>query len=107
MSSSAGSGGAQLITMLVTFTIIMIPIAILNAAIARRKGKSAAQFGWLSVIPFVGYFLAIYLLSLTDKALQDKVDRILEMLSANGGQPGAVPAPAAKDTWINRPPSGG
>jgi uncharacterized membrane protein (GlpM family) len=89
--SNAGGGGAQLITMLVTFMLIAIPIAFLNANIAKRKGKSAAEFGWLSVIPFVGYFVAIYLVSLTDKALMDKVDKILESLAPSSGQP---PKPA-------------
>ncbi len=108
MSSTSG-GGAQLVTMLVTFVIFMIPIAVLNATIAKRKGKNAAEFGWLSVIPLVGYFVAIYLLSLTDKALQDKVDKILEIL-AGASAPGAkaaeaaTPAQAKTDTWVNQPP---
>ena len=110
MSSTSG-GGAQLATMLVTFLILMIPIAILNATIAKRKGKNAAEFGWLSVIPMVGYFVAIYLLSLTDKALQDKVDKILETLNAisapgakgaEAGSPAVTQAPP--DNWVNRPP---
>jgi hypothetical protein len=71
--------------------MIAIPIAILNANIAKRKGKSAAEFGWLSVIPFVGYFIAIYLVSLTDKALMDKVDKIIESLAPSSGQ---APKPA-------------
>jgi hypothetical protein len=83
--SGAGGGGTQLVTMLVTFGLIMIPIAILNATIAKRKGKSAAEFGWLSVIPIVGYFITIYLISLTDKALLDKVDKILETISSGRG----------------------
>jgi len=82
--AGAGGGGTQLITMLVTFGLIMVPIAILNATIAKRKGKSAAEFGWLSVIPLVGYFVSIYLISLTDKALMDKVDKILESLPSGG-----------------------
>jgi hypothetical protein len=81
-------GSTQLVTMLVTFLLIMVPIAILNASIAKRKGKSGAEFGWLSVIPFVGYFLTIYLVSLTDKSLSDRVDRILEIME--GRQPGAA-----------------
>jgi hypothetical protein len=72
------SGGVQLITMLVTFFLFGIPIAFLNASIARRKGRSAAAFGWLSMIPFVGIYLAIYLVSITDKELRDNVDKILE-----------------------------
>ena len=64
--------------MLVTFIFIMIPLAILNSSIAKRKGKSGARFGWLSVIPFVGYILAIYLISLTDKAVIEKLDQLLK-----------------------------
>jgi hypothetical protein len=82
--AGTGGGGTQLITMLVTFGLIMVPIAILNATIAKRKGKSAAEFGWLSAIPLVGYFVSIYLISLTDKALMDKVDKILESLPSGG-----------------------
>ena len=109
MESSASSTGTQLITMLLTFLILMVPIAILNGTIAKRKGRNAAEFGWLSVIPFVGFFLAIYLLSLTDKALQDKVDRILQIVSPQAAQPGAVPQQSAQqqnDAWVNRPPTG-
>jgi len=109
--SSTGGGGTQLVTMLVTFVIIMIPLAVLNATIAKRKGKNAAEFGWLSVVPFVGGFVAIYLLSLTDKALQDKVDKILETLTgasapgAKGAEPGAAGATqATTDNWVNQPP---
>jgi hypothetical protein len=87
MSATSGGGGAQLITMLVTFLLIAVPLAILNGTIAKRKGKSGAEFGWLSIIPFVGPFVAVYLVSLTDKALLEKVDRIAEALSIQAGQP--------------------
>lgn len=107
MSAAASGGATQLVTMLFTFLILMIPFAILNASIARRKGRSGAEFGWLSVIPFVGFFIAIYLVSLTDKVLQDKVDKILQVLSAQGAQLGdAAPFPVKNDPWINRPPEG-
>jgi SNF family Na+-dependent transporter len=72
-------GGAQLITMLVTFALIGIPIALMNAAIAKRKGKSGAFYGWMSIIPAVGYFMVWFLISLTDKAIVDKIDRLLEI----------------------------
>ena len=68
---------ASTITMLVTFFLIMLPIAIVNAVIAKRKGRSRALYGWLSIIPLVGYFLLFYLISLPDKELMDKIDRIL------------------------------
>jgi hypothetical protein len=86
MDSATATGGS-LITMLITFMLIGIPIAVLNAAIARRKGRSGAKFGWLSVIPFVGYFLAIYLVSLTDKALMDKIDSIVNRLESTSKAP--------------------
>jgi hypothetical protein len=66
--------------MLVTFLLIIIPIAIINASIAKRKGKSRALFGWLSIIPLFGYFLAFYLISFPDKEVTDKLDKILAKL---------------------------
>jgi hypothetical protein len=84
METATASGGS-LITMLVTFLLIAIPIAILNSSIARRKGKSGAAYAWLSVLPLVGYFLAIYLISLTDRAVVEKLDRIAERLDEMHG----------------------
>ena len=109
--SVANNSGAQLVTMLITLLLLMVPIAILNATIAKRKGKNAAEYGWLSIIPIVGYFVAIYLLSLTDKALQDKVDKIIEMLSGSSMQPpkqveAEIPAAIKPRQEINRPPKG-
>jgi hypothetical protein len=71
------SAGGSMITMLITFFLLMIPIAIVNAVIAKRKGRSRALYGWLSIIPLVGYYLLCYLISLPDKDLIDKIDRIL------------------------------
>ena len=67
----------SMITMLATFFLLMIPIAIVNAVIAKRKGRSRSLYGWLSVIPLVGYYLLCYLISLPDKDLIDKIERIL------------------------------
>jgi hypothetical protein len=33
---------------------------------------------WMSIIPFVGIFMSLFLISLTDKAVVDKLDRLLE-----------------------------
>ena len=77
------AGGGQLITMIIPFLIIGIPTAILNANIAKRKGKSSAFHGWMSLIPFVGFLLAIYLVSLSDKDLVDKIERILAAIERN------------------------
>ena len=75
---SSGGGGTQLVTMLATFVLIFISLAILNASIAKRKGKRCAAYGWLSIIPVVGGLFSIYLISLTDKAVIGKLDQLLK-----------------------------
>ena len=72
--------GSSIITMVVTlvlFLLFLIAFPILNSSIAKRKGKSRALFGWFSVIPLVGFFLLFYLISLPEKELMDKIDKIL------------------------------
>jgi len=68
------------ITMMLTFLILSVPTIILNATLAKRKGKSRALFAWLSVIPYVGFFLMFYLISLPDKEIIEKIDKILSLL---------------------------
>jgi hypothetical protein len=70
--------GAQLTTVFITLILITIPFAILNGVIARRKGKSSVLFGLLRLIPFLGLLFAIYLVSLHDKDLIDKINRLLD-----------------------------
>lgn len=74
------ASGGSLITVLVTFFLVGIPLALVNASIAKRKGKSGVLYGWLSLIPVLGYLLAIYLISLPDKELLDRVTQILDIL---------------------------
>lgn len=64
------------------FPIILmtIPFAFLGGFIASRKAKSPLLFCLLGLIPFVGFYTTFYLLSLPDKSLVDKVDRILALL---------------------------
>jgi hypothetical protein len=42
------------------------------------KGRSRTFYGWMSIIPFVGTFMSLFLISLTDNAVVDKLDRLLE-----------------------------
>jgi hypothetical protein len=78
MESYAGS---SMLTMLITFFVILsVPAIILNVLVAKRKGKSRALFGWLSVIPYLGYLLLFYLISLPDEDMTEKIDRILAIL---------------------------
>lgn len=79
MNQSLG-GGKQLITMFVTFGLLIIPILFVNAAIAKRKGRSQVKYILLSLIPLVGIYLLWNLISLPDKDLKDKIDQILEIV---------------------------
>jgi hypothetical protein len=60
--------------------IMTVPILILNIFIALRKGKNSVLFGILSLLPLVGFYIAIYLSSLTDKSIEEKIDKILNLL---------------------------
>lgn len=70
--------GLHFIIMWVICYLFVIPLALVNANIARRKGRSRTFYGWMSIIPFVGMFMSLFLISLTDKAVVDKLDRLLE-----------------------------
>ncbi len=68
----------QLLIFLVQFLILTIPFIFLNFSISKRKGKNPMMFGLLSVIPLVGMFLSIYLVSLTDFEVLKKLDQIVD-----------------------------
>jgi hypothetical protein len=73
-----GGLGVRFVVMLITWYLFVIPLALVNANIAKRKGRSRTFYGWMSIIPFVGAFMSLFLISLTDKAVVDKIDRLLE-----------------------------
>ena len=60
--------------------IITLPIIIFNIFLAKRKGKSPLIYGFLSIIPLIGMYLAIYLASLTDKSVINKIEQIITLL---------------------------
>ncbi|MCP4975351.1 MAG: hypothetical protein GY931_04245 [Maribacter sp.] len=55
------------------YLILMIPFIVLNVKIAKRKGKNSILFGFLSVIPLVNFWCSIYLASLTDTKIKEKL----------------------------------
>jgi hypothetical protein len=63
-----------------TFLIIAIPLIIMNIFIAKRKGQDRLVFGLLSLLPIVNFFCIIYLLSLTDIDILNKLDKIIEYI---------------------------
>jgi hypothetical protein len=62
--------------------IMTIPIVIFNVFLSKRKGRDPIVFGVLSVIPLVGFYLALYLASLTDKSISEKIDKIITLLES-------------------------
>jgi len=56
--------------------IIAIPMSIFSYFIARRKGHSPGLFALLGIIPLVNFFTYLYLISLTDKDIMDKINEI-------------------------------
>jgi len=62
------------------FLVFIVPIVVFNLFLSKRKGKSPVLYGALSLIPLVGFYLAIYLASLTDKSIGEKIDKIISLL---------------------------
>jgi uncharacterized membrane protein len=60
--------------------ILTLPIVFINVSLAKRKGKSLIAYGLLSLIPIVGIYFGIFLASLTDKSLNEKIDKIISLL---------------------------
>ena len=61
--------------------ITTLPFIFLNGAIALKKGKNPIIYAIYSIIPFVGFYLTIYLISLPDHDLNEKIDKIIDLLS--------------------------
>ena len=66
---------------LLLIVLLAIPFIILNGIISKRKGKSQLKYILLSLIPFLGLCLTIYLVSFLDKDIQDKINKIYEKIS--------------------------
>ncbi len=66
--------------MIFPFLFTIIPLMIINYILAKRKGRNPIAFCLLSILPFVGVPLCIYLLSLMDKDIAEKINKIYEKL---------------------------
>jgi hypothetical protein len=75
---TANSG--SFIASLLPAIIFAIPFLILNTIISKRKGKNRIKYFFLSLIPGVGICLTIYLCSLLDKDIEEKINKIYEKL---------------------------
>jgi hypothetical protein len=52
------------------------PFMVLNGMISKRKGKNQTKYILLSIIPYLGIFLALYLISFLDKDIEDKINAL-------------------------------
>lgn len=73
-------GGRSIIFAIFPILFVSVPLMIVNYIMAKRKGKEPILFCLLSIFPFVGIPFAIYLLSLLDKKVEDKINKIYEKL---------------------------
>jgi len=72
--------GQQVTTTFYTFFLMMIPFIIVNYQIAKRKSVKPMKFLLLSLIPIVNYCTTVYLISLPDLDLKNKIERIYEKI---------------------------
>ena len=71
----------ETIVSLVPFALVTLVLVVVNYRIAQRKVETASAYALLSLIPFVGWFILVYLLAMTDKAVYDKLDQLLERVN--------------------------
>ena len=70
-------GGAGLEALL-PLLILTIPVGIVTIMLSKRKGRTAFWWKIVGFIPVVGYVFPLYLVGITDEAVYDKLDGILE-----------------------------
>lgn len=61
--------------------LILVATAVLASVIAGRKGQNQILFAILGLIPIVNMLSLIWLISITDKAVYDRLDEIGRRLS--------------------------
>jgi len=62
----------------IPLVLIGVVWGVFNASIAGRKGRNKVLFFFLSIIPVLWVFISIYLASLTDKDVLEKLGMISE-----------------------------
>lgn len=61
--------------------LVSIPMAFLNYVIARRKSEKPLVFALWSILPVINGMITLYLLSLEDKDMKEKIDQIHRQVS--------------------------
>ncbi len=65
---------------LLPLLLISIPVAIMAYVLAKEKGKNVPLWTVLSCIPLVNIFTLWYLVGTPSKKIEEKLDKILEIL---------------------------
>ena len=84
------SGGG--IEMFLPYLIVSAPLAIIVFFIAKRKAKYAILFAFFTFAPVVNICLIVYLLSLTDKSLYARLDRLEKLVGRDNAKGALSPA---------------
>jgi hypothetical protein len=68
-------GSPDLLLSLLPFLLVMVICFLFAIPISRRKGKGLG-YAVLCGLPFVGPFMLLYLVSLTDKSVSDRLEAL-------------------------------
>lgn len=63
------------------YLLLNFPFLMFNILVAKRKGKSRIKYGLLSMIPYAPFYLTMYLVSVTDQEIKDKLDSLINEFS--------------------------
>ncbi len=66
---------------LLPMILIMIPTFFIIRGLAKAKGKDMTLWTVLACIPFVNFIVLPYIVGVPSKILEDKMDKIIELLS--------------------------
>ena len=73
---SNGPGFAAFIPLLV----MTLPLIFICHRLAKDKGKNVALYTILGIIPLVNYYILFYLVGTTNKAMEEKIDKVLSII---------------------------
>ena len=73
----------DIIPVMMMTLFVFIPLLILVIFISKRKGKNPIKYALLSFIPFAVFYIILYLISLTDQVVNEKMDKIINLLEKN------------------------
>lgn len=68
------------IVSLVPLITMLLPFFVLNFIVAKRKGENPVVMSLISFVPVLDMIISFYLISITDKAVYDKIDELMSKL---------------------------